>query len=292
MLQKYGHSMTDEEAILLLKKIALHHVKNQLDKIKIKSIPTSDFTWYLYQVEEIKDYRDYDRGVYALGIPKKEGVVTRRYFYQHATLEYLNNEDDLENNLIKSASFKTTNFAKQVLQQSEIEHLRNEDFKVIEEIDEDTNYIYIKQYLLGNRNLLPLTCEFKTIEDYLDHIIVSIGALEDKLYDVEDEEEKIQIQQAIYRLNCEYVEAHSKNKFFMLEKDEYRDTLKHALLLALKNYHSMLETEGYYNILQNEDISVDYRIKLLKKALKSFDDFGRIDKGIYEFSALLIRQFG
>lgn len=174
---------------------------------------------------------------------------------------------------------------------------RDAELKVVKSKCRETGELYIDGFMLGDRNLLPKTHEFDTLEDYLEHLTVSLEALESLSYRVswDDKELRELIYEAKFEILNEYFEQHSNQGFFKSKKDYYSERLDYALVIARSASADLVDRDMHY--YDNEDrynpdySSLNSNVNYLLNAKEKFEENGEMDSYVLKLADSLSRRY-
>lgn len=174
---------------------------------------------------------------------------------------------------------------------------RDAEFKVVKSKCRETGELYIDGFQLGDRNLLPKTHEFDTLEDYLEHLTVSLEALEYHSYRVnwEDRELRELLHDAEFNMLNKYFEQHSNPGFFESKKDYYKQRLDYALAIARSASADLVDRDMHY--YDNEDrynpeySSLNSNVNYLLNAKEKFEENGEMDSYVLKLADSLSRRY-
>lgn len=177
------------------------------------------------------------------------------------------------------------------------EALRDAELIAVKSKCRETGELYIDGFMLGDRNLLPKTHEFDTLEDYLDHLTVSLEALESLSYRVswDDKELRELIYDTKFKILNEYFEQHSSSGFFESKKDHYKQRLDYALVIARSASADLVDRDMHY--FDNEDrynptyTSLNSNVNYLLNAKEKFEQSGEMDSYVLELADSLSRRY-
>ncbi|MBP3903569.1 hypothetical protein [Turicibacter sp.] len=161
----------------------------------------------------------------------------------------------------------------------------------------ETGEIYIEGYRLGDRNLLPETHEFDTLDEFLEHLIVSIEALDSHFYraDWKDQELRDLIYKAKVEILTEYFEKSSNPGFFESKKDYYRERLDYALVIARSASYSIVNRDMHYyddeDRYNPEYTSLNSDVNYLLNAKERFEESEEMDPYVLELANSLSRRY-
>lgn len=177
------------------------------------------------------------------------------------------------------------------------EELRDVEFEVVQERCRETGEFYIEGYKLGDRNLLPETYEFDTLDEFLEHLIVSVEALDSHFYRTEwkDQELRDLIYKAKVEILTEYFEKSSNPGFFESKKDYYKRRLDYALVIARSASYSIVNRDMHYyddeDRYNPEYTSVNSDVNYLVNAKKLFEETEETDPYVLELADSLSRRY-
>lgn len=174
---------------------------------------------------------------------------------------------------------------------------RDAELKAIEKKCRETGEIYTEGFRLGDRNLLPQTHEFDTLDEFLEHLTVSLEALESLSYRVswDDKELRELIYDTKFKILNEYFEQHSNQGFFKSKKDHYKQRLDYALVVARSASADLVDRDMHY--YDNEDrynptyTSLNSDIDYLLNAKKRFEQIEEMDSYVLELADSLSRRY-
>lgn len=174
---------------------------------------------------------------------------------------------------------------------------RDAELKVVKSKCRETGELYIDGFMLGDRNLLPKTHEFDTLEDYLEHLTVSLEVLESLFYRVswDDKELRELIYEAKFEILNEYFEQHSNQGFFKSKKDYYSERLDYALVIARSASADLVDRDMHY--YDNEDrynpdySSLNSNVNYLLNAKEKFEENGEMDSYVLKLADSLSRRY-
>lgn len=174
---------------------------------------------------------------------------------------------------------------------------RDAEFKAIEKKCRETGEIYTEGFRLGDRNLLPQTHEFDTLDEFLEHLTVSLEALESLSYRVswDDKELRELIYEAKFEILTKYFEQHSNQGFFKSKKDYYSERLDYALVIARSASYSIVNRDMHYyddeDRYNPEYTSLNSDIDYLLNAKKRFEQNEEMDSYVLELADSLSRRY-
>lgn len=196
---------------------------------------------------------------------------------------------------------KTVTFEEQVKKNAErrevAETLCDAEFYAVKNRCLETGEIYIEGYKLGDRNLLPETYEFDTLDEFLEHLIVSIEALDSHFYRTEwkDQELRDLIYKAKVEILTEYFEKSSSPGFFKSKKDYYKQRLDYALVLARSESNCLVNRDMHYyddeDRYNPEYTSLNSNVNYLLSAKKRFEESEEMDLYVLELANSLSRRY-
>lgn len=174
---------------------------------------------------------------------------------------------------------------------------RDAELKVIKSKCRETGELYIDGFRLGDRNLLPETHEFDTLDEFLEHLTVSLEALESLSYRVswDDKELRELIYEAKFEILNEYFEQHSNQGFFKSKKDYYSERLDYALVIARSASADLVDRDMHY--YDNEDrynpeySSLNSNVNYLLNAKERFEENGEMDSYVLKLADSLSRRY-
>ena len=174
---------------------------------------------------------------------------------------------------------------------------RDAELKAIEKKCRETGELYIDGFRLGDRNLLPQTHEFDTLDEFLENLTVSLEALESLSYKVswDDKELRELIYEAKFEILTKYFEQHSNQGFFKSKKDYYSERLDYALVIARSASYSIVNRDMHYyddeDRYNPEYTSLNSNIDYLLNAKKRFEQTEEMDSYVLELADSLSRRY-
>ena len=145
--------------------------------------------------------------------------------------------------------------------------------------------------------MLPQTHEFDTLDEFLEHLTVSLEALESLSYRVswDDKELRELIYEAKFEMLTKYFKQNSSPGFFKSKKDYYRERLDYALVIARSASYSIVNRDMHYyddeDRYNPEYTSLNSDIDYLLNAKKRFEQNEEMDSYVLELADSLSRRY-